>query len=88
MTLQEAIRKCTSLPAQRLGLRKRGLIREGMWADITIFDYDKIHDNFSLTKPAQYAEGVEYVLVNGQVVIDKGKHIGSLPGQALKRGQS
>lgn len=83
LTLQEAIRKCTSLPAQRLGLKKRGLLREGMWADITIFDFKRIHDNFSLTKPAQYAEGVEYVIVNGQIVLDEGKHSGALPGKIL-----
>ena len=88
LTLQEAIRKCTSMPAQRLGLKDRGLIREGMWADIAVFDYAKIHDNFSLTNPAQYAEGVEYVLVNGQLVLDEGRHTGNLPGRVLRRGQS
>ena len=88
LTLQEAIRKCTSLPAQRLGLKQRGLIREGMWADITIFDYDRIHDNYSLTNPAQYSEGVEYVIVNGQLVLDRGSHTGALPGKVLRRGAS
>jgi N-acyl-D-amino-acid deacylase len=88
LTLQEAIRKCTSFPAQRLGLKERGLIREGMWADITIFDYNKINDNFSLTNPNQYAEGVEYVLVNGRLVLDEGRHTGNLPGKVLKKGQS
>ena len=56
-----------------------------MWADITIFDYNKIHDNFSLTNPSQYAEGVEYVLVNGTIVLNKGKHTGKLPGKVLLR---
>jgi len=88
LTLQEAIRKCTSFPAQRLGLKDRGMIREGMWADITIFDYNKIHDNFSLTNPSQYAEGVEYVLVNGTIVLNKGKHTGKLPGKTLLLGRS
>ena len=88
LTLQEAIRKCTSFPAQRLGLKERGLIREGMWADITIFDYEKIRDNYSLTNPAQYAEGVEYVLVNGTIVLNKGKHTGKLPGKTLLLGKS
>jgi N-acyl-D-amino-acid deacylase len=59
-----------------------------MWADITIFDYNKIHDNFSLTNPNQYAEGVKYVLVNGTLVLDKGKHTGELPGKVLKRNTS
>jgi N-acyl-D-aspartate/D-glutamate deacylase len=88
LTLQEAIRKSTSLPAQRLGLKDRGLIREGMWADITIFDYNKISDNYSLTNPNQYAEGVEYVLVNGAMVLNKGKHTGKLPGKTLLLGKS
>jgi N-acyl-D-amino-acid deacylase len=87
LTLQEAIRKCTSFPAQRLGLKQRGMIREGMWADITIFDYNKIRDNFSLTNPAQYAEGIEYLLVNGVLVLDKGKHTGALPGKVLYRNK-
>ena len=85
LTLQEAIRKCTSFPAQRLGLKDRGIIREGTWADITIFDYKKIKDNFSLTKPNQYADGVEYVLVNGKIVLDEGRHTGKLPGKVLLR---
>jgi N-acyl-D-amino-acid deacylase len=85
LTLQEAIRKCTSFPAQRLGLKDRGMIREGMWADITIFDYNKIKDNFSLTNPAQYPRGIVYVLVNGVLVLDKGKHTGKLPGKVLLR---
>lgn len=88
LTPQEAVRKCTSLPAQRLGLKERGLIKEGMWADITIFDYDRIRDNFSLTNPAQYAEGVEYVIVNGRLVLDRGRHTGDLPGKILRRGLS
>jgi N-acyl-D-amino-acid deacylase len=88
LPLQEAIRKCTSFPAQRLGLKDRGMIREGMWADITIFNYDTICDNFSLTNPNQYAEGVEYVLVNGTLVLDKGRHTGNLPGKVLRRGMS
>lgn len=88
LSLQEAIRKCTSFPAQRLGLKERGLIKEGMWGDITIFNYDKVHDNFSLTNPNQYAEGVEYVLVNGTLVLDKGRHTGKLPGKVLRRGMS
>jgi N-acyl-D-amino-acid deacylase len=84
LTLQKAIRKCTSFPAQRLRLKDRGMIREGMWADITIFDYNNITDNFSILNPAQYAKGVEYVFVNGILVLEKGKHTGKLPGKALK----
>ena len=93
ISLQEAIRKMTSFPAQKLGFRDRGLIGEGMWADIVVFDLDKIRDratsrypySFPLANyPHKYPEGIEYVLVNGQVVIEKGEHIGVLPGKVLR----
>jgi len=83
----------TSFPAQKLGFRERGLIGEGMWADIVVFDLDKIKDratsrypySFPLANyPHKYPEGIEYVLVNGQVVIEKGEHIGVLPGKVLR----
>jgi len=92
-TLQEAIRKMTSFPAQKLGLRDRGLIREGMWADIVVFSPGKIKDNatnrfpyqFPLANyPHRYPEGIEYVLVNGQIVVAKGKHLGILSGKVLR----
>jgi N-acyl-D-amino-acid deacylase len=92
MTLQESIRKMTSFPAQKLGLKDRGLIREGIWADIVVFDINRIKDRatsrypytFPLSNyPHKYPEGIEYVLVNGQVVIEKGEHKGVLPGKVL-----
>jgi len=85
LTLENAIRKMTSLPAQKLRLRDRGLIREGMWADITIFNPKTVIDTATYPEPHQYPKGVEYVLVNGKVVIDKGEHTGKLPGRALRR---
>ena len=85
LTIQEAIRKMTSFPGQRLGLRDRGLLREGMWADIMIFDPEKIVDRATFNDPHRYPEGIEYVLVNGQVVIEKGKHTGVLAGKVLRR---
>lgn len=88
LSLQEAIRKCTSAPAQRIGLKERGLIREGMWADITIFNYHEINDNFSLEDPVQYPTGIKYVIVNGATVIDDGEHTGQLPGKSLIHGKS
>lgn len=84
LTLQEAVRKMTSLPAQRLGLRDRGLVREGMWADLVVFDPDVIADQTTYTNPHQYPKGIDYVLVNGQVVVEKGNHTGRLPGHVLR----
>jgi N-acyl-D-aspartate/D-glutamate deacylase len=83
LTLEEAIRKMTSWPATRMRLNGRGLIREGCWADVVIFDYEKIQDRATYETPLRYPEGIEYVLVNGQVVIDQGKHTGARPGHVL-----
>jgi N-acyl-D-amino-acid deacylase len=84
LTLPEAVRKMTSLPAQILGLKDRGQIREGFAADIAIFDAARVRETNSFEKPKSYAEGVPYVLVNGVVVIDKGQHTGAKPGKALR----
>ena len=83
LRLEEAIRKMTSLPAQRFRLTDRGLIRPGMWADIVVFDPAKVADRATFTKPHAYAEGFHFVLVNGEVVIADGKHTGSRPGSIL-----
>lgn len=83
--LEEAVRKMTSAPAQRLGLRDRGLLREGMWADITIFDPERVADRATFVDPHQYPVGVEWVLVNGQVVVEGDRHTGQLPGEVLLR---
>ena len=84
LTLPEAVRKMTSLPAQILGLRDRGQIREGFAADIAIFDPADGRRNQLFEKPKSYAKGVPYVLVNGVLVIDKGEHTGARPGKAIK----
>ena len=84
LTLQNAIRKVTALPAQRLGLKDRGLLREGMWADVVVFDPMQIRDEATLQEPNQYPEGITYVLVNGQIVITEGEHTGALPGKVLR----
>jgi len=73
------------LPAQKLGLRDRGLIREGMCADIVIFDQKRVVDKASYVNPHRYPEGIECVLVNGKVTIDKGEHTGVLAGKALRK---
>jgi N-acyl-D-amino-acid deacylase len=85
LTLQEAVRKMASFPAQKLGLEDRGLIREGLWADITIFNANKIMDKATFSNPHQYSEGIEYVMVNGKVVIEKGEHTKEMPGKVLRR---
>ena len=73
----------TSLPAQILGLRDRGLIREGFAADLAIFDRKTVGETNSFEKPKSYAKGVQYVIVNGAVVIDGGRHTGARPGVVL-----
>lgn len=82
--LEEAIRKMTSLPAQTFNLWDRGLLRPGMAADIVIFDEKTVADRATFEQPKQYAVGVDYVIVNGQVVIEKGSHNGAKPGRALR----
>jgi N-acyl-D-amino-acid deacylase len=84
LTLQDAIRKFSALPAQRLGLTDRGVLKEGMWADITIFDPDQIHDVATYEKPNQLSIGMQYVLVNGVPVIAQGKATNALPGHVLR----
>jgi N-acyl-D-amino-acid deacylase len=84
LTPPDAIRKMTSLPAQILGLRDRGQIREGFAADIVVIDPNTVGETNSFEKPKSYAKGVPYVLVNGVLVIDKGEHTGARPGKALR----
>ena len=84
ITLEDAIRKMTSLPAQTFNLRDRGQIREGFAADIVIFDENKITDKATFEKPHQYAEGFSTVIVNGKIVFDGTKMTGAMPGQALR----
>ena len=83
ISLPEAIRRLTSLPAQNLGLERRGVLKEGFFADVVVFDPQTIRDKATFEKPHQYAVGVNYVLVNGQVVLDNGRHTGARAGRAL-----
>lgn len=83
ITLPEAIRKMTSWPATRMRLANRGIIKEGNWADVTIFDYDKIQDRATYEQPTLPPVGIECVLVNGQVAWEQGKHTGARPGHVL-----
>ncbi|HET9282202.1 MAG TPA: D-aminoacylase [Candidatus Angelobacter sp.] len=84
MPLEQAIRKITSMPAQREHLVGRGLIKEGFFADVTVFDPASINDKGTYTEPAQLPIGVKYVLVNGQMAFENGKATGAMGGRALK----
>jgi len=75
----------TSAPAQKMGLWDRGLIREGMWADITVFDPNTIIDHATFDDPHHYPSGIEYVVINGQLVISHGTHTGILAGRVLRK---
>lgn len=83
LQLEDAIRKMTSLPAQVLGLKDRGLVKEGYWADVVVLDPDTVADRATYEDPKQYPRGIHYVLVNGTVVIDDGEHTGARPGRVI-----
>ena len=88
LRLPEAIRKMTSFPAQRLGLPDRGILRDGFKADIVIFNPDTVKTHATKEDPKHYPVGIEYVIINGQVVIDQGENTGALPGRSLRRGRA
>lgn len=85
--LETAIHKMTGLPASRLGLADRGLIREGNWADLVLFDFDKIQDNPDFDKPKQPCSGIRRVYVNGVLTAVDGVHTGARAGKALRKGR-
>lgn len=87
-TVEEAVRRMTSLPAATFGLKDRGLIRENNWADLVIFDRNRILDTASFEKPFSFPVGVEYVIVNGSIVLDHHQFSKALPGVALRREQA
>jgi N-acyl-D-amino-acid deacylase len=82
---EEMIRKMTSIPAERFGFEKRGVLRPGYAADVVLFDPEKVIDTATWVNPHQYPVGIEYVLVNGRVVIERGQHTGNLAGLILKK---
>jgi N-acyl-D-aspartate/D-glutamate deacylase len=84
LTLPDAVRKMTALPAGITGLSDRGLLRPGMAADITLFDPQTVKDKATFENPLQYPVGIPYVIVNGVVVIDQGRHTGAKPGRVLR----
>jgi dihydroorotase/N-acyl-D-amino-acid deacylase len=84
LTLEEAIRKFSALPAQRMRLTDRGVLKQGMWADVVVFDPEKVRDLATFDDPNRLSEGMEIVLVNGTPVIESGKMTGALPGKVLR----
>jgi dihydroorotase/N-acyl-D-amino-acid deacylase len=84
LTLADAIRKFSALPAQRMRLTDRGVLKLGMWGDVVVFDPEKITDKATFEEPNQLSAGMEYVLVNGVPVIAEGKMTGALPGKVLR----
>jgi N-acyl-D-amino-acid deacylase len=84
LTLEDAIRKFSALPAQRMRLTDRGVLKAGMWADVVLFDPATVHDRATFDNPNQLSEGMDYVLVNGVPVIEQGKMTGALPGKVLR----
>jgi N-acyl-D-aspartate/D-glutamate deacylase len=84
LPLEEAIRKMTSLPASRMGLSERGILRPGMAADLVAFDPETVRDRSTFEDPLHYSEGIPYVAVNGELVVDGGKITAARPGRALK----
>ena len=83
LTLEEGIRHLTSAPAQRLGLTDRGLIKPGLAADLVVFDPETVQDRATFDNPTRYPAGIDYVIVNGAVIIDGGEHSGLLSGRVL-----
>ena len=85
--LEDAVRKMTSLNAAKLGITDRGLLRAGQFADVTVFNPARILDKATYLDPFQYNEGISYVVVNGQVVLDHDRHTGARPGRTLRHGK-
>jgi N-acyl-D-aspartate/D-glutamate deacylase len=88
LRLPEAIRKMTSFPAQRMGIPDRGLLRDGFKADIVVFNPKTVKTHATREDPKHFPVGIDYVIVNGVVVIDEGENTGALPGRALRRGHA
>ncbi|MFM8912816.1 MAG: amidohydrolase family protein, partial [Flammeovirgaceae bacterium] len=84
MSLEEAVRRMTSLPASNLKIKKRGMLQVGNYADVVVFDPTKIQDRATFEQPHQYAEGVQHVLVNGVQVLKDGEHTGKMPGRLIR----
>jgi len=87
VSMPEMVKKMTSIPAKKFGFANRGVLKSGYFADIVLFDENKVIDKATWKDPHQYPEGIEYVLVNGRVVIKQGEHTGKLPGKILRKNE-
>ena len=83
--LTTAVKKMTGMPADQIGLKDRGRIARGMKADLVVFDAERVKDEATFDDPHRYATGIQYVMVNGELVVNNGKHTGKRPGQVLRR---
>lgn len=84
LRLEEMVRRMTSLPATTFQLKDRGLLHEGMWADVVVFDPEKVQDHATFTEPHQYATGFRLVMVNGDAVVENDHHTQARPGKMLR----
>ena len=84
ISLEEAVRRLTSMPATNLKLRDRGTLREGAYADVVIFDPDAIQDHADYEEPHRYSTGVTHVVINGELVLRDGEHTGATPGRVVR----
>jgi len=84
VTLEDAVRKMTSLPAQRANLRDRGVIKQGQIADLVLFDADRVADTATYAEPHQYAVGIQWVMVGGEIVWQEGRDTGVVAGRVLR----
>jgi N-acyl-D-amino-acid deacylase len=87
LSLEDAVHRMTGAPAARLGLKRRGLLRDGFAADVVVFDPARVRANATYDEPRQFPDGIEHVIVNGALVVEDGRHTGAAPGRALRRGR-
>ncbi|HET6820069.1 MAG TPA: D-aminoacylase [Candidatus Limnocylindria bacterium] len=87
LSLEEAVHRMTGAPASRLGLRQRGLLRDGFAADVVVFDPQRVRANATYQEPRQFPDGIDHVIVSGEVVVAEGSHTGATPGRALRHGR-
>jgi N-acyl-D-amino-acid deacylase len=84
LTLSEAVKKMTSMNAAKINITDRGIVKVGNWADVTVFDPATVADKADYVNPHQYPVGIPYVVVNGEVVLDNGKHTNAMPGKVIR----
>ena len=85
LSIEEGVSRITGAPASRLGLSNRGLIRKGYWADIVVFDPEQLIDHTSLQDPAVFPTGIEHVVINGEIAVEKGQYLDRRQGQLLRK---